>query len=286
MLKPAFSTIACPDWTLDRIADAAREYGFEAVELRTFGPASRTLAGDPALTDEAKTRRLFRSSGVEVLSLATSLAFDAPIRPPVIGLVISDHEKSVREARAAIDLAVAIECPLVRVFAFEVQPRDRRSAAVSRIASRLRAAADHARNTGVRIALENGGSFPTGAAIAEIVDRVASPLVGACYSLASAASAGEPVRHGVAALGEKLWAARVKDHRGGVPCALGQGDLPAREFVQVLAASGFAGPLVYEWDRLWLPELAPADQVLADAARTLTQWAAARSAPASPVGAH
>lgn len=287
MIKPAFSTLACPDWTLDRVGAAAQEYGYEAVELRTFGPASRTLACDPALSDEAKTRRAFRARGVEVLSLATSLAFDEPIRPPVIGLAIADHERPVREARRAIDLAVAMECPLVRVFGFEVPGREKRRAAIARIVRRLRAAADHARSTGVRLALENGGSFPTGADIAAVIDEVGSPQLGGCYSLGPAAAAGERPRDGLGALGERLWLARIKDAKGGRPCRLGEGELPAREMAVALAGAGYDGPLVFEWDRLWLPDLAPAEEVLPAAAAAMTGWITeARPGSAAPARRH
>ena len=66
MLTPAFSTVACHEWTLDRVALAAQRLGFASVELRTFGVDSRSFACDPALTDAAKVRRLFAEVGVSI----------------------------------------------------------------------------------------------------------------------------------------------------------------------------------------------------------------------------
>jgi sugar phosphate isomerase/epimerase len=283
MLKPAFSTLACPEWPLDRVAAAGRDFGFEAVELRTFGASSRLLACDPALSDEAKVRRLFRSRGLEVVCLATSCRFDQPVRPPVIGWAVADQERPVREACRAIDLAVALECPLVRVFAFEVPARESARSALRRIVDRLRRCADHARNSGVRLVVENGGSFRTGVEVARIVDEVGSPLLGACYSVAVAAQAGERPRDGIGALGERLWCVRVKDLSPGedgalVPCPPGEGVVPVREAVDALGAAGFEGPVVFEWDRLWMPGLAAAEEVLPGAAARLTRWAAEAAA--------
>src|SRR5258705_13755446 len=36
-LRLAFSTLGCPNWELERIAQAARAYGYAAVELRAIG---------------------------------------------------------------------------------------------------------------------------------------------------------------------------------------------------------------------------------------------------------
>src|SRR3981081_682694 len=101
MLKPAFSTVACPGWTLERVAREGASFGFEAVELRSFGENPTLLSCDPALTAEDKTRAMFTDAGAEILSLGTSIRFDEPIRPPVLGLVISDTERSVRQAKRA-----------------------------------------------------------------------------------------------------------------------------------------------------------------------------------------
>lgn len=285
LFKPAFSTVACPEWSLAQVAHAADRFGYEAVELRTFGDDSRRFACDPALTDPQKTRRLFAQYGVEILSLATSIRFDAPILPPVIGVMLSDAERSVREAKHAIDLALALECPFVRVFAFEPPPGERPASALARIVHRLQLVADNARNTGVKVVLENGGAFPRASDVLNILDRVASPLLGVSYSLAPGFAADDLPERAVAALADRLWIARIKDTRGGTPCPLGQGELPCETFVHVLADSGFSGPVVYEWDRAWLPDLAPADAILPAVPRLMADWAARSSPPSQPPGA-
>src|SRR5690606_1814955 len=118
MIKPAFSTVACPDWTLERVFRTAAEYGYEGVELRTFGFGSTCVACDPARTATEKIQALSEETGVRIATLATGISFEAPIRPPVIGRVISDTERPQREAKRMVDLAVAINAPFVRVFGF------------------------------------------------------------------------------------------------------------------------------------------------------------------------
>jgi sugar phosphate isomerase/epimerase len=283
MMKPAFSTVACPEWTLDEVAANAARYGFEGVELRTFGERGTRLACDPALTSEEKTRAMFHAVGVEVLSLGTSVSFDEPIRPPVIGMAISDTERTVREAKRAVALAVALECPLVRVFGFDLPPRETRKSTVARIGRRLGMVADNAAKTGVRIVVENAGAFSRAEDLAELIDAAKSPMVGACYSLAAGDSAGDDTGAAARVLAGRLWMARIKDlDAEGKPRMLGEGTLGCHAFVKALAASGFDGPLVFEWDRLWFPTLAPASEVLPGAAKLLFHWASEGMASGAP----
>lgn len=276
MLKPAFSTVACPEWTLSEVADRASACGFEAVELRTFGVASSRFACDPALTDGEKVRRIFSGRGVEILSLATGVSLEEPVNPPVIGWAISDTERSVRAARWAIDLAVAIECPLVRVFGFDIPAREDRSIATARIAKRLAAVADHAHNTGIRVVIENGGGFRKASEVVELVTAAASPLVGVSYSLPVGVDAGDSLEAALDALGDRLWVARFKDLNHGQPVPLGEGQIPCEQFTRELLKRGFSGPLVYEWDRAWRTGLAPAEVELAAASARVWGWLGGR----------
>lgn len=271
MIKAAFSTVATPDWTFPRIADHARAWGFTGVELRTFGFGGTQLACEPGLTAPAKVRALFAAAGVRVVSLGTSVRFDERVTPPVVGM-LGDTERSVREARGAIDLAVELECPFVRVFPFEITGNETRKSASARIATRIARAADHCRNSGVRLLVENGGSFPRAADIAGLIDAAGSELVAASYSLPVALAAGDDPAAGVNVLSDRLEIVKVKDMRGGVPCILGEGDLRAHAGVAALQQTGYDGWVVYEHDRLWLPHAPDAPEVLEASARTLYQW--------------
>lgn len=286
MMKPAFSTVACPEWTLDMVAANAARYGFEGVELRTFGEGSSRLACDPALTAEEKALGMFHEAGIEVLSLGTSVSFDEPIKPPVIGLAIGDTERTVRAGKRAVDLAVALECPLVRVWGFDLPPREKRNSTIERIAKRVRMVADHAQKTGVRLVVENGGGFSRAGEVRELIDAVGSPMVGVCYSLAAGVAAGDVVTDALEVLSDKVWVARIKDlDEHGKACQLGSGRLPCREFVGELARTGFDGPLVFEWDRLWFNDLETAEEMLPAAAKQMFHWLAEFGAPAGGSGA-
>ncbi|MGD9791552.1 MAG: sugar phosphate isomerase/epimerase family protein [Phycisphaerales bacterium] len=284
-MKPAFSTVACPHWTLDQIAERAEPWGYQGIELRTFGSGSTQFAGDPALTAPSKTRLLFDRAGIDLACLATSIRFDAPLGPPLLGHVLPSTDTSIAETKDAISLAAKLECPFIRVFGFEIMGSESKARAIQRIASRLALAADACRNRGVRLLIENGGSFATSTDLAEIIDQVNHPLVSAAYSVAAAHGAGEHPSSGINVLSDRLELVRLKDYRGGKPVALGSGEIPNKEAVRALAAREFEGWLVYEYPAAWITD-AGGDVValLAEGSRAMYSWLdapAKRPAPAS-----
>lgn len=283
MIKPAFSTVACPDWTLPRVCDLASRSGYLGVELRTFGDGSRRFACEPALTDPAKIMRLFAERGLDVACIATGERFDKKVFPPVLGNVISDTEGPIRAAKRAIDLAVAVGCPLVRVFAYEASPGEDLDRASYRIVERLKKVVDHAHRTGVFVAIENGGSWNTAEQIAALVDQVESNLLGVFYNTAVGARAGDEGAKAVTRLGSRLLALRLSDWAGTQPAPLGEGDTSAREFVIAAAKRDAAIPAIFEWNRAWDPALSPAETVVPAAAKTMFRWIG-ESGAARPAG--
>ena len=263
----AFSTVACPDWTLQQVADAAARFEYDGVELRTFGTGSTSFACDPCLTSSAKIRRMFRDAGVVVSSLATSICFDAPIRPRIIGRVFGDQEQAVSEARRAIDLAAQIECPFVRVCGFEVPAGEKRRSTVRLIVERLAAIADHAHRTGVRIAFENGGSFPTARDVVEIIDPLHDPLIGLSWCVRTGVLAGEkPLPDAIA---DRTLILRVRDWRDGQLT----GDDACQQAARALCDSGPTDScVVFEWCRAWVQCEGDVDAVLKGAANRLFNW--------------
>lgn len=285
-MKPAFSTVACSDWTFATLAQRAAAWGYLGCELRTFGYGSREFACDPALTSPAKLRGMLERSGLSICSLATGIRYDDPITPPLLGLLL-DHEQMVRETKHCVDLAVQLEAPYVRVFGFEIIGHEPRKKAIARIVERLSKCVDFCRNSGVQIMLENGGSFATAVDLAEVMDKVGHPLLCASYSVPVAMAAGESPENGFNVLGERLACIKLKDLKAGEPCALGQGDIDCRGAVAAAAKAGFGGWLVYEFDRAWLGDAdVDVNQTLADSARVLYNWiGGAASVPHAPARA-
>ncbi|MHC4975975.1 MAG: sugar phosphate isomerase/epimerase family protein [Planctomycetota bacterium] len=277
MIRSAFSTVGCPERTIEDVIGLYLDSPFDGIEFRTFGDGSTRFACDPALTSRVKLRRMLESSGVSVSSLATSARFDEPLMPPPpVGYVLGDSERCVREAKQHIDLAAALGVECVRVFGFEGCVSESWKSLVRRMGDRLKKLADHARNTSVSIVLENGGDCAWAEQVLEVVDLVSSPHLRASYSLSSACGAGEDPIAGMQTLGSEMRLVRVRDLHDGKPVMIGDGELPCEEFCTSLRTSGYDGWVVWEWDRAWLPELARLDDVLSEAGRRLNEWTSSR----------
>ncbi len=287
MFKPAFSTVACPHMTLAAILDRLETWGYLGVELRTFGNGSSTFAPDPALTSTLKLRSALRSAGVEACSLATSIAFDEPVSPPIIGNAISDNEKSIRAGKSAVDLAIKLECPFVRVFGFELPSGEPRKKGYARVAARLAKVADYCRNSGVKVVIENGGSFNSAADLAELLDCVhnspggtsATESLAVAYSIPVGKAAGDTVAGAMNVLGSRVACVKVKDlkfghvddehHHGATPVALGDGDLNVKQDLAALAGTGYDSWAVYEYDASLAHTQVNIDDILIRSAKLL-----------------
>ena len=77
-MKLAFSTLGCPDWELEDVARAAREYGYAGVELRALGGELDLLSRPEFRPGEvARTRGWLAGRGLEVCCVDTSCTFDS-----------------------------------------------------------------------------------------------------------------------------------------------------------------------------------------------------------------
>ena len=266
-LRLAFSTVACPDWTMQQVAERAAEYGYEGVELRTLGAGSTSLSCDPALSDPAKTAKCFEQAGVEPICLSTSVSLhyrDTTAAYQAKGQLTRD-----------LELAAAIGCRLVRVFGNEAEIGRDRNAAIERISANVGPMAERAAALGLELLFENGGSFNSGKEWWRLLNLVNHPMVGMCWNVANAAASGEPPIVSVPVLNTRIKLAKVKDTKlgegsGFVP--LGDGNVDIEMFVKRLMGIGYNGYITVEWDRLWFSSLAPAEEYLPDALSRLKSW--------------
>jgi len=133
MIRTAFSTVACPSWTLSRVLESAAQWGFDGVELRSFVGSSMPdhaggtgFASEPVLTSGEKIREQTAHAGVVLSSIATGLRFDAPVFPPIIGHVLPTQHASIEAGKRAVELADECGAGAIRVYAFEMTGKSSR----------------------------------------------------------------------------------------------------------------------------------------------------------------
>jgi sugar phosphate isomerase/epimerase len=258
-MRLAFSTLACPDWSLDRMIEAALRYSYDGIELRV-------LDGElvsPAMSDarRRRTKRAIADADVAVCCVDTSLE-------------IANPDASMDEAFAYVALAAELGGPMIRLFAGapDGEPWD---ATVGRTLERLAALAERGRSLGVTIALETHDSFASGEILADALSRAPTD-VGVIWDTLNPIVAGEPPDRTFAAIADRVVHVHIKD--GAVPPdleenrLLGDGLVPVGAIVRMLAARRYEGWLSVEWEKRWQPDIPDADVALpryADGIRAL-----------------
>lgn len=276
-MKIAFSTVCCPEMSLEGVASSAARWGYLGVELRQRpADASRSadLRCDPMEPDARVLHDLFEDAGVDPVGIATGITFDRPVWPPVVGRLMQHDEVGVPETKSAVTQAAEAGVPFVRVFGQRLGAGEPREWSMRRIAERLALASQTARNTSVRVLIENSGSFARAADVRELCERVGTPQLTICYHTVAAALAGECPMHAIDGILAETQVVRIGDiAEDGTPVPLGAGHLPNERFVRTLRDKGYRGWIVYEIPRLWRNDLPPADDILPRAADLLHAWA-------------
>ena len=274
-MKIAFSTTACPTWTLEEVANKAAEFGYLGVELRSFYDQSIDIASEPFGMEPSAIKSIFANAGVKPLSFATSIKFCKMINPPVVGRIFQNEEAGVSDTKAYVDLADRTGVQFVRVFGNNLPAAEPKTWSMRRVTERLKLAAQTARNTDVCVLIENAGSFASSSALLELITAVDSQWLGAEFNVLSAIQVGECPLTSLKTLGEHVKVIKISDVDGdGNPTKLGEGVLPLHKFVPALNKMGFDGWIVYEYPKLWetTGDGLDANEILKHAADTLYGW--------------
>ena len=261
-MKLAFSTLGCPEWSLDQILITARESGYEGVEWRGY-QAEMDLPKAPIFTAEARreTRQRFQDAGIEFACLGSSVR-------------LADPAPEVRaRAKAAFieyaELARFLGCSLVRVFGGNLPSGTDRAAALPSMAAFLQELGEIAAANDVSVVLETHDDFSTGVQVAELLRQTDHPAVGALWDLHHPYREGEAPETTVQVLAPFLRHAHVKDSRDGRYCMMGEGDVPLARMIDLLRERGYDGWVSLEWEKRWHPEIAPPEEVFPQYARAL-----------------
>jgi sugar phosphate isomerase/epimerase len=258
----AFSTLAFPDSTLASALSLGKRWGYAGAELRLIDGELIDPSMPPA--DRARVRRTIAAAGLPVV------AVDSSIR-----LIDLDPGPELRQF---LELASDWESPLVRVFGGPLVPGSRREqlAGAARVLESCLAPAER---LGVAIGVETHDAFSASSTVAELLALVDSPWVGAVWDSHHPHRVGERPGEVYANLGSRIMLAQVKDARSTGPgpgdwqlVPLGQGEVPVREMLGLLAAGGYPHWISVEWEKRWHPEIAEPEVALPQHLEVLANW--------------
>ena len=239
-MKLSFSTLGCPDWTLEKIAEKGKETGFDGVELRIEGHQHV----DPSLSskDRLNIRNLFEKNDLEICCLSGYTRFS--------GLDKMDSKKNEDELCKNIRLAYDLGTPCVRSFLGGDGNLD------DDAADTVRSCCDFASKMDVGILLEIHDSLKTGKQAKNLLDRLNCDALHILWDIHHSLAAEELPEDTFAFLKDDIRHVHIKDADANDNlCLVGDGILPVGDVLHVLKNNRYNGFLSFEWEKMWIPEL-------------------------------
>jgi len=250
-MKLSFSTLGCPDWTLEQILETA-QWGYDSVSLRGIHGIVNT-ADIPALSPAQRfeTATKFREAGLEICCLGTSVMFHEA----------NAMEKYAAELAYSIDLCGDLQIPYLRVFGNSITEDE--PTVIARVADGLNRACAMAAARQVTVLLEVHGDFNTKERLLALTRQITADNFGLIWDVAhSDRGCGDDFLPFYEALRPLIRHVHIKDHiRSGGLCPVGQGDIPLEAIIAALEADGYDGCYELEWEKKWHPELDDPDTV-------------------------
>lgn len=263
----AYSTLGCPDWTFDHAATEAARHGYSALEVRVYN-------GDiiPPVLPASEIQQIhttMESTDIYIAALGLSTRFNTPDA--------AVRQKNIDDLKRYIELAAALDCPMVRTFGGEPADGATLEQVVGWVSEALDACAPLAQEHGVTILLETHDAFCRSAIVAQVLNNITAPSVGAVWDVHHPYRMGETIDDVWQNIGPRVKHIHMKDARlrenGAWELVLmGEGEVPCRDILARLYAEDYAGVITAEWEKKWHPEIAEPEIAMPQHAETLRAW--------------
>lgn len=257
-MKYAFSTLGCPRWSTEQIAENAVRMGYQGVELRLID----TRVIDP-VQDVEKVQQavdVYRKHAIEVCAFDTSCTFNIAD--------LAERARNIESLRSWIKLARGLNVPLLRVFG-GIGTGENIDEENQHVAEALRQVATEAEQADVTVVLETHDGFSSAQRVATVLTAIDSPAIAALWDSHHPYRMGEVAAEVWEVLGPRIKHVHVKDARkdATVPSGwqlvlLGEGEIPVREQLEILRRQGYDGYVSVEWEKHWHPEIAEPEVAL------------------------
>ncbi|MDR0670864.1 MAG: TIM barrel protein, partial [Oscillospiraceae bacterium] len=257
-MKISFSTLACPNWTFSDVTAAAKDFGFDGIEIRGLGEDIFAVRAQPFSEHEIEsTIRHLASLRLSIACFSSHACLKFADR----------RAENIEIVTEYIRLAGRLGTPFVRVLAdLNARPDD---VAVDdeAVLSQLRALAPIAAEYGVTLLVETNGVYSDTSRLNALLERVAHDAVAALWDIHHPYRfANETPEQTVQNLGAHIKYVHAKDsvvEGGEIRYRLmGQGDLPIEEMIRALRSINYEGYISLEWVKRWAGDLEDAGVVI------------------------
>jgi sugar phosphate isomerase/epimerase len=268
-MKLAFTTLACPSWTLRQIVEQAAKLGFDAIDFRGLLDSIDITERPEFTTEIDATKRLIGDHGLVVSCLSISARY-AVVAPEA-------REEQFAETRRNMELAAELGAPMLRVYGGRVPDGETQQSILPALADNLAAMVDEAEGYGVTLGIETHDDWTDSMWLGQLMAAVDHPRSRVIWDLHHPYRvAGETPEQTYGNVGSYVAGIHVKDsvasngdHRY-VP--VGQGDVPLKEMLDLIVAGGYEGYATLEWEKRWKPELPGPEQVLPSYVEQMRAW--------------
>jgi len=251
-MKLSFSTLGCPDWSLDQIAKNAVALGYDGVELRTDKDGNH-FSPDAPLSEARRVGKMFRKAGAPVFSLAGYSRF----------AFVDDNEIAKNQAlmRKLIAIADAMGANFIRTFAGQIPKESNRDEMTEKVARAIKPLAQLAAKKKITIGLETHDDWCSGDRVMRVVDIVKSRGFGVVYDIHNAFNSGiEPWDVTYRKVRKHICYCHVKDAYTGSDgkpqyVLLGAGQLPIQKILRTFKRDGYKSYFSFEWEKKWHAQL-------------------------------
>ena len=261
----AFSTLACPQWSLAQAMQFAKAQSYQGIEIRGYkGSVLPAEISDQEVADIVYAQE---STGITVVALGSSVRLVNP------GL---DQELST--ARKFIKLAKRVGARFVRVYGGPIPESVSEGQAIERVGKGLKALAPEAEREGVQVLIETHDDFSYSYRVKQAVEVADSPAIGVIWDVLHPLRHKETVEQTWEQIGPYVRHVHIKD---GIPhegidwnlVPLDTGKVPIGRILELLSAGEYKDWLCVEWEWLWHKDLSPAEEALPHELRALSDVA-------------
>lgn len=249
-MKLSFSTVGCPDWMLNEVIAAAKDFAYDGIEIRGIGD-DLFLPGADVFGPKRIKKSLeeLENSGLEIPCIAT----DASCQ------ISSQNPDVVSNLKEYIDLANLVGAKSLRILGDEWEEAGV-DVDIELAYDNLSPVVPYAEEKNIKLLIETNGVFAQTALTREFVQRFSSPVVGVLWDLHHPYTYfNESPEQTAANIGEYVGHVHVKDSQLSngktVYKMLGHGELPIKDLLACLGNLNYQGFLSLEWVKRWNSEL-------------------------------
>ena len=251
-MKLCYSTLACPNWTLEQIVCGAVDAGLQGIDFRGLGTEIDITKTAAFTGNLPATLALLRKNNLEVPCLHTSVILVTP--------GAERWQEMLEEFQRYARLAAHSRTPYVRVFAGSGPKQINAEESLSLAKRHLRQLVKIAQASGCMPLLETHDVWSTSESVLAAIQEFLPDEAGVLWDIEHTCRKGEAPRQTAQALKRYVRHVHFKDsvRRDGksVQRLLGEGDIPLDQCMSALRAMGYEGWICLESEKRWQADAA------------------------------